>query len=444
MRFAGFVAGLVFTALSWAAAARGEALPQEANSLATRFYTLAPVEVRQRPSLRAPVVARLFANETVWVIDPNLRDGVGPPMAEVKVGQARGFVPRDVLSDVVVEVYKAERRAVLLKGTTVVESFPIALGADAPSGDKAQRGDRATPEGRFFISLREEAPLPERYGARSMLLSYPAASHARKGVGAGLIDVPSYKRILTQLRAGHTPQQTTRLGGSIRIHGGGSRPDWTLGCIALSDEHVKRLFALTAQGTRVDVFSSRQAAEEARTPLAARIEAGAREQLTRPALYTERAMSYARLAYPGGDIPPDHAVCSDIVVRAMRAAGLDLQALVYEDRLLRAAAYPRTRAPDWSIDHRRVKNLVTLFDRFAEPVPLEEVPFLPGEIVFFETGIANGSPYDHVGIVSGARASPSVINIWAPGAHTASMPLLGQSYPVVTARYRISARLRGW
>src|SRR6185436_1377611 len=69
------------------------------------------------------------------------------------------------------------------------------------------------------------------------------------------------------------------------------------------------------------------------------------------------------LAY---DMPIETGVCSDVVVRAFRAAGLDLQVLVHEDMKRNFSAYPRNwglRAPDTNIDHRRVPNLATYFKR---------------------------------------------------------------------------------
>ena len=62
--------------------------------------------------------------------------------------------------------------------------------------------------------------------------------------------------------------------------------------------------------------------------------AGAQAQLQAPAIYTHEAMRGATLSFPGGDIDPGQAVCSDIVVRALRSASIALQALIYEDRLL--------------------------------------------------------------------------------------------------------------
>ena len=76
--------------------------------------------------------------------------------------------------------------------------------------------------------------------------------------------------------------------------------------------------------------------------------------------------SYVRLDYPMGDVPMERGVCADVVIRAFRACGYDLQASVHEDMSAHFSAYPKTwglKAPDKNIDHRRVLNLETYFRR---------------------------------------------------------------------------------
>jgi uncharacterized protein YijF (DUF1287 family) len=76
--------------------------------------------------------------------------------------------------------------------------------------------------------------------------------------------------------------------------------------------------------------------------------------------------SYRRLEYPGGDVPDDIGVCTDLVIRSYRAVGLDLQQLVHEDMKAAFSAYPQRwdlSRPDSNIDHRRVPNLQVFFSR---------------------------------------------------------------------------------
>jgi uncharacterized protein len=76
--------------------------------------------------------------------------------------------------------------------------------------------------------------------------------------------------------------------------------------------------------------------------------------------------AYVAMSYPGGDVPLETGVCTDVVIRALRSVGLDLQKMVHEDMRRDFAAYPRDwglSRPDANIDHRRVPNLMTFFER---------------------------------------------------------------------------------
>jgi uncharacterized protein len=153
-------------------------------------------------------------------------------------------------------------------------------------------------------------------------------------------------------------------------------------------------------------------------------------------------MKVIPMEFPGGDIAADQAVCTDIVVRALRKAGLDLQALVFEDRNLHPERYPGKReAPRPSIDHRRVGNLVALLRRQAVAGAVATRDGLaPGDVVVFDTGIANETPFDHIGIVDDVKdadGNPRAINIWTVGQRTSSMALIGKSYPTVAAWFRL-------
>lgn len=81
---------------------------------------------------------------------------------------------------------------------------------------------------------------------------------------------------------------------------------------------------------------------------------------------TEYDPAYVALEYPNGDVPEKTGVCSDVVVRAFRKAGVDLQKEVHEDMKTARSAYPTkwgANAPDRNIDHRRVLNLMKYFER---------------------------------------------------------------------------------
>ncbi len=90
----------------------------------------------------------------------------------------------------------------------------------------------------------------------------------------------------------------------------------------------------------------------------------ARNQIGKTVLYDS---SYQALDYPNGDLPIDRGVCTDVVIRAMRSAfKIDLQKLVHEDMKRNFSKYPGNwglDSPDQNIDHRRVTNLQTFFER---------------------------------------------------------------------------------
>lgn len=139
------------------------------------------------------------------------------------------------------------------------------------------------------------------------------------------------------------------------------------------------------------------------TDATARLVAGARAQVGVTRSYDP---SYVPLAYPGGDVPADRGVCSDVVVRALRAAGLDLQKAVHDDMRANFAAYPAIwglKRTDPNIDHRRVPNLARWFERqgAAKPITRQASDYRPGDIVAWR--LVNGLA--HVGVVSDRRAS---------------------------------------
>jgi uncharacterized protein YijF (DUF1287 family) len=110
--------------------------------------------------------------------------------------------------------------------------------------------------------------------------------------------------------------------------------------------------------------------------------------------------AYVRLAYPGGDVPADTGVCTDEVIRAYRAVGIDLQKEVHEDMAANFSAYPRKwgrREPDPNIDHRRVPNLMVFFSRKGESLPITDraEDYVPGDLVTWDLG----GGLTHIGMV---------------------------------------------
>ena len=115
--------------------------------------------------------------------------------------------------------------------------------------------------------------------------------------------------------------------------------------------------------------------------------------------------SYVKLSYPGGDVPKSTGVCTDVVIRALRAIGLDLQKTIHEDMSEHFAQYPNhwgLNRPDRNIDHRRVPNLARYFERHHQSFSVtspDKQAFREGDIVAWDLG--NGR--QHIGLVSAAQ-----------------------------------------
>ena len=111
--------------------------------------------------------------------------------------------------------------------------------------------------------------------------------------------------------------------------------------------------------------------------------------------------SYVKLSYPNGDVPKDRGVCSDVVIRALRGVGIDLQVALHEDMRAHWSAYPKLwnlRRPDANIDHRRVANLMTYFARGGDALRVtnEASAFRPGDLVAWRLD----SGRLHIGVVT--------------------------------------------
>ena len=96
--------------------------------------------------------------------------------------------------------------------------------------------------------------------------------------------------------------------------------------------------------------------------------------------------AYVGLKYPGGDVPKNTGVCTDVAIRALRDQGFDLQKLVHEDMKKHFSKYPKIwglKRTDRNIDHRRVPNLQTYFKRrgISLPVTKKKENYLPGDLV---------------------------------------------------------------
>lgn len=155
-----------------------------------------------------------------------------------------------------------------------------------------------------------------------------------------------------------------------------------------------------------------QGSSQRLTP-AQKIVEGAKIQAREGAAYTT---GYFRIGYPNGDLDRDEGVCTDVVIRALRHAGYDLQKLIHEDMRTRFASYPRReRRPDSNIDHRRCPNQIWFFKSYGKTLTNKVDAttlkhWKPGDIVYWKL---TGSNLDHTGVLSdktNAHGEPYVIH----------------------------------
>ncbi len=122
--------------------------------------------------------------------------------------------------------------------------------------------------------------------------------------------------------------------------------------------------------------------------------------------------SYFSIPYPNGDVPKTKGVCTDVVIRAYRKIGIDLQKEVHEDMKANFGVYPKIwgmKRTDTNIDHRRVPNLMTFFSRKGTVLPKSKEPkdYKPNDIVCWR--LSNG--LTHIGIVIDRKSNDGKRNL---------------------------------
>ncbi|WP_411817055.1 DUF1287 domain-containing protein [Hyphococcus sp. DH-69] len=145
-----------------------------------------------------------------------------------------------------------------------------------------------------------------------------------------------------------------------------------------------------------------------------RLSTAAKERTKHQVVYDS---AYVRIDYPMGDVAPDRGVCADVVIRSLRALGIDLQEEVHRDMTQNFSAYPQhwgLSTPDRNIDHRRVPNLETYFTRQGARLARSDDPasFQPGDIVAWNLRGGYGW-LPHIGIVTdqiSATGRPMVVH----------------------------------
>ncbi len=121
---------------------------------------------------------------------------------------------------------------------------------------------------------------------------------------------------------------------------------------------------------------------------------------------------YFSIPYPGGDVPKDRGVCTDVIIRSYRKVGIDLQKEVHEDMQKNFSSYPKTwglKKTDTNIDHRRVPNLMIFFSRKGTVKQITQNPqdYTAGDIVSWV--LPNG--LTHIGIVIHKKSADGKRNL---------------------------------
>lgn len=212
------------------------------------FYATERTVVFTRPDSAQPYL-EILPREPVEMLRSS------PEWAEVRTPQgARGYVSREALSNLWIRISKGSKTVWLHRGAEVAMTIPADMAYNFFL-DKQRRGSNVeadhwrTPEGLYYVVARNDQ---SRF-YKALVLNYPSAEDARKGLSEGLISEHQYYAILEADQRKVTPPMDTPLGGWIEIHGEGSgwRTTWTRGCVAITNDSIDELWDLVPVGTPV-------------------------------------------------------------------------------------------------------------------------------------------------------------------------------------------------
>ena len=261
--------------------ARTAAEPQSSAGESSAAETAADAGQTAEPSHTAAVTEAAVLNETGWIsgVSVNFRRTAGTDgeiisrLAKgtqivklreegewlfVSCDGVMGYIHRDYVQseppeadtdEVRIVVKKGERRLELWQGGTLTGTYPVGLGFD-PVGHKQAEGDGKTPEGEYYVCMKNSK---SKYYL-SLGVSYPNKADAAAALADGRISQAAYDRIAAANDWGERPDWYSPLGGEIMIHGGGGDRDWTAGCMAVDDEVVDILFRTCPVGTRITIL----------------------------------------------------------------------------------------------------------------------------------------------------------------------------------------------
>lgn len=226
---------------------------EEENKMEPYWVKGSTVNFRKEPDANAEVICKLTKGTEILKTDE-----VGDWL-QIIYNEETGYIHKDYASyylpvdtvegEIYIIVKKAERTLELWQGETLIISVPIGLGF-APEGHKQVEGDGKTPEGEYYVCVRNSN---SRFYL-SLGVSYPDKEDATAALADGRIDNETYERIVDAIDRGAQPDWYTPLGGCIMIHGHGAASDWTSGCIAVENEIMDILFEYCKLRTKITIL----------------------------------------------------------------------------------------------------------------------------------------------------------------------------------------------
>ena len=227
--------------------------PLDTGRCETYWISGSVVNFRETPSTEGAVIGQLTSGTEIVKI---AEDG---DWLYISQGETRGYIHGDYASayppvnsaegEVYIIVKKSERLLELWQGDTLIGSFSIGLGWE-PEGHKQVEGDGKTPEGEYYVCVRNS----NSSFYLSLGVSYPNKEDAAAALEDGRIDNNTYDRIVSAIDKGQCPDWNTALGGAIMIHGCGGSSDWTAGCVAVDNDVMDLLFDYCSVGTKITIL----------------------------------------------------------------------------------------------------------------------------------------------------------------------------------------------
>jgi uncharacterized protein YijF (DUF1287 family) len=337
----------------------------------------------------------------------------------------------------------APRSAVPCSVIFVALALGCGKNAHSESTEGSAAASGAAPRAAEAPAAAPPAPTPASLGVADRGIWSELDDRVQLTLPAGL---PS-DQVRGHLDAKHQVLVLTAGAWPVKVYSLAERgaPPWTLGGHALAvrpGDRAELAPLLSAERLQPEALSTFGDHDDDGIPDPLDVLLGAKKTVLNADAYSG---GYLAIPYPMGDVPRDLGVCTDVIVRAVRNAGVDLQRAVHEDIARARRSYPMVKGNgDANIDHRRVKTLLVYFLRHWEQhtAALDDAadPLRPGDVILMDTFPSRTGP-DHIGIVSDhldATGLPLIINNWTDGTVTAEMDLL--TFVPVTHRFRLPSR----